>query len=477
MSTDRQVTKPPMDLADAIAINALLGALGETDIADDGAEAALQLAARSFSALKVGTMPDDLVLGLRGPGIRVIRLIDARNICSCGYEAIEDVSRCESCGRDLAFSTAVPAIPERGRLRCSECGSHDFVLYVGDGAACAMVRNTEHELTFERDATLPRERPLYMDVDVPTGERPSICCAGACERAIVVPARTYVTYGDAVSAASHERDASATKAPASDLPDVEDRGEAPEYPWIAEATVDGAPFAFLTVGPYEGSARQRADRTLQALGSFVEDREIRRGDSPLGERVQLLRDVDRYSFVAPAGATGTVTECGKHLCAVTLDEPVPGMGEWDGEVHFTIEDAVAHHLEPRSAVMAMWEACEPLPAREAVSAAAAEQPTNALRRLWARLHRVCEPCEADPSLATMVRDRSYRVRRTVPVGTRVRAIDAFDYDGAYPAGTEGRLEWYGTAGDEGVLAVVRLDDGTYVQLSAGNLAPVRPPAT
>lgn len=360
MSGVRQLAKVPMDLSDAIAINALMSALGTVQMGDDGAEAALHLLHRAFGALKAGAMPTDLQLTHCGPEIRVVREINAHNVCSCGREAIEDVGRCESCGHDLVFSIAVPAIPECGRLRCAECGSHEFLLYLGDGVACAMLRNTVEQLSFQREAMVGSDPPFYLDAGFPGRDRPSLRCGGACTRAIVVPLGTSVVYGEGVPFVTKPAAAPA-RVPASDLPAFEDRGTPPEYPFIAQARVAGRPFAFLTVGPYESDARLRAERTLRALRSDVRDLRVRPGDCPLGERVELLHDVDRYSFVAPAGATGVVTACSKHLCAVTLDEPIPGTEAWDGEVHFTIEDAVAHQLEPRSAVMALWEACEPRP--------------------------------------------------------------------------------------------------------------------
>src|SRR5262245_33755058 len=53
----------------------------------------------------------------------------------------------------------------------------------------------------------------------------------------------------------------------------------------------------------------------------------------VGRRVRLTNDIDRYPhFIAPKGATGTVTEAHPDLYSVKLDELLPGAEEWDNEV-------------------------------------------------------------------------------------------------------------------------------------------------
>lgn len=55
----------------------------------------------------------------------------------------------------------------------------------------------------------------------------------------------------------------------------------------------------------------------------------------VGERVELLRDVERYPhFIAPKGATGTVTGVDEELVRVRLDQPLPGAEEWGNEVQW-----------------------------------------------------------------------------------------------------------------------------------------------
>lgn len=54
---------------------------------------------------------------------------------------------------------------------------------------------------------------------------------------------------------------------------------------------------------------------------------------PLGTRVRLRRDVERFPhFIAPAGATGTVSYVDREMTAVHMDEPIPGCEDWENEI-------------------------------------------------------------------------------------------------------------------------------------------------
>lgn len=59
----------------------------------------------------------------------------------------------------------------------------------------------------------------------------------------------------------------------------------------------------------------------------------------VGSRWRLKHDVDRFPhFVAPAGATGTVTDTyGAHI-SLKLDEHLPGAETWENEVVWTDAD-------------------------------------------------------------------------------------------------------------------------------------------
>ncbi len=77
---------------------------------------------------------------------------------------------------------------------------------------------------------------------------------------------------------------------------------------------------------------------------------------PLGARVVLARDVDRYPhFVAEKGSAGVVTVCDETptgvLLAVRLDDPPAGSETWDGEVQWWdgMDPSEDLMLEPASA--------------------------------------------------------------------------------------------------------------------------------
>lgn len=58
-----------------------------------------------------------------------------------------------------------------------------------------------------------------------------------------------------------------------------------------------------------------------------------------GDRIRLARPVDRFPhFVAPEGATGTVTEVSDTLVLVRMDETLQGAEEWDNHVAWSVAD-------------------------------------------------------------------------------------------------------------------------------------------
>lgn len=78
---------------------------------------------------------------------------------------------------------------------------------------------------------------------------------------------------------------------------------------------------------------------------------------------------------------------------------------------------------------------------------------------------------ADASTAR--RDRSYRVQRETPVGSRVRFAESAVYYEPIPAGTTGTIQHYNNAGFAGITASVLLDDGRLVHgIGAGRLEAV-----
>lgn len=71
---------------------------------------------------------------------------------------------------------------------------------------------------------------------------------------------------------------------------------------------------------------------------------------------------------------------------------------------------------------------------------------------------------------TSAKSRSYKVRREIPVGSRVVFLEGADND-AYMADDQGTVLDYTNAGDMGIVARVRLDDGTELSfVPAGILA-------
>jgi hypothetical protein len=69
----------------------------------------------------------------------------------------------------------------------------------------------------------------------------------------------------------------------------------------------------------------------------------------VGQRVELLVDVERYPFfMAPAGATGVVVEVSPDVIGVRLDAPLAGAEEWDNVVQWECEDRDAFMRECRA---------------------------------------------------------------------------------------------------------------------------------
>lgn len=56
---------------------------------------------------------------------------------------------------------------------------------------------------------------------------------------------------------------------------------------------------------------------------------------PVGTRVRLIRDVERFPyFTAKAGATGVVTTNAPEFFSVKLDVELAGAEDWDNEIHW-----------------------------------------------------------------------------------------------------------------------------------------------
>lgn len=61
---------------------------------------------------------------------------------------------------------------------------------------------------------------------------------------------------------------------------------------------------------------------------------------PVGLRVELVRDVDRYpDFQVAKGAQGTIVYADPDFIRVRMDETIEGADPWDNEVHW-FEDSV-----------------------------------------------------------------------------------------------------------------------------------------
>lgn len=66
---------------------------------------------------------------------------------------------------------------------------------------------------------------------------------------------------------------------------------------------------------------------------------------PLGQRVRLTREVDRYPhFIAPHGMVGTVVQHGTYAVCVRMDATLDGAQEWDNEIEW-FEDHLPHFVQ------------------------------------------------------------------------------------------------------------------------------------
>jgi hypothetical protein len=83
-----------------------------------------------------------------------------------------------------------------------------------------------------------------------------------------------------------------------------------------------------------------------------------------GTRHRLTRAVERFPhFVAPVGATGTITEADEDYVCLRMDEHLPGAEEWDNEVVWSAEDDCDERGQPKaspSAAAAFRAGTEPL---------------------------------------------------------------------------------------------------------------------
>jgi hypothetical protein len=78
---------------------------------------------------------------------------------------------------------------------------------------------------------------------------------------------------------------------------------------------------------------------------------------PIGMRVRLVRDVERYPhFIAEAGRTGVVVDATERsLIAVKMDELLEGSDEWDNSVCWEwCGDGCPEGLPE------FWQDCDPL---------------------------------------------------------------------------------------------------------------------
>lgn len=79
-----------------------------------------------------------------------------------------------------------------------------------------------------------------------------------------------------------------------------------------------------------------------------------------GQRVLVTRDLDFYPFFElKKGSTGTVNYVNpeRGTCVVMMDEAIEGCEEWNNEVYFNMEKAIAPHGEWYT----LQEVCWPLP--------------------------------------------------------------------------------------------------------------------
>jgi hypothetical protein len=351
-----------MHVSDAIRLNILFDGLTRPRPEDDDEwlVAAIQLAGRAEDALQVGVSWWDIVGRYRPAAlIKIARVIDGKLICGCGHAQIDPGPRCEACGRDLLVPEAAPARVEQGRVLCPDCGGDELLLYGGTTnrrpeRSLPSIANAGWHVAFGLGAGDPCPPPPTPVGNVPWLLPCVMCASEACRRLVQVPENVRVTFGDWTVGGTAAR-------PGARPP--EDSSAAASGTHIVHARVNGVAVAFLAILPAGGPARERALATYEAIserGSV----QARPAASPIGERVRTLWPIDRYPhFVVAPGSAGVVTTCEQGLCTVRLDDPVPGMEEWDNELCFTTDDAASQGLTPPTAATAMWASCEPEPLR------------------------------------------------------------------------------------------------------------------
>lgn len=118
-----------------------------------------------------------------------------------------------------------------------------------------------------------------------------------------------------------------------------------QYPTVAVARLPKT--ALVDVGtfdPWQGRITPRDAEAERAIADWLDasdldPAELQKSGAParwlpsVGDRYRLARNVDRYPhFIAPTGATGTITQADGHGIALKLDEHLPGAETWDNEV-------------------------------------------------------------------------------------------------------------------------------------------------
>jgi hypothetical protein len=79
-----------------------------------------------------------------------------------------------------------------------------------------------------------------------------------------------------------------------------------------------------------------------------------------GERFRLARPVDRFPhFLAPTGASGTVTHSDEHTICLHMDEYLAGAEKWDNEIVWSADEDQDANGNP-SAAASFYRDTEPL---------------------------------------------------------------------------------------------------------------------
>ena len=345
-----------MHIADAIRLQVLLDGITRPRPGDDDdwLDAAILLAARAGNALQAGLWAMDIKDRYRpDQRLTAAHVTEGKVLCTCGHVQIDHGPRCEACTDDLVIPEAGPARIVRGQVRCPDCGGAELRLYGGTagrqaGRSVAMLANDDWHIVFALGLGEPCQPPPPR-VGTAPWRLPCVQCAkDQCRRVVEVPENVRVTFGDWTIGQPR-------------TPPSDDVASAASGLHIVHARVNGIAVAFLCLLPSSDVARAR---TLARYASVAEPGSVqaRPAQRPIGERVRTVEPIERYDrFHVPAGSVGVVTSCEDQLCAVRLDEPVPGMGHWDNELYFTAEDAAAAGVTPPTAASAMWASCQPEP--------------------------------------------------------------------------------------------------------------------